>query len=111
MKRGSKLGSPTPAPKRPLPPALAANIWRPGQRGNPSGHSGECGEVIRLARALSVRAVQRLGELLESPDERVVAVAANAILDRAFGKARSTTEKQVTVEDRIASMSQAARLT
>jgi hypothetical protein len=38
------------APKRNLPPALAASRWRPGQSGNPSGHSGEYGEAMRLAR-------------------------------------------------------------
>lgn len=101
----SKVGSPSTAPKRILPPALAANLWRPGQSGNPRGHSAEYGEVMRLARALSVRAVERLGELLESDDERVVAVAANAILDRAFGKPRPSAEKESSVEDRIAAMS------
>lgn len=73
------MRSPTAAPKRPLPPALAQNLWRPGQSGNPLGQSGEYGEVVRLARALSVRAIERLGELLESADERVAAVACQAM--------------------------------
>jgi hypothetical protein len=33
-----------------------------------------------------VRAIERLGELMESKDERVAAVACSAILDRAHGK-------------------------
>jgi hypothetical protein len=41
---------------------------------------------MRLARALSPRAVERLGELMESDDERVAAVACNSILDRAHGR-------------------------
>jgi hypothetical protein len=101
---------PRDAPKQPLPPALAANVWRPGQSGNPSGHSGEYGEVIRLARAHSMRAVERLAELMESPDERVAAVACQAILDRAHGKPRPMLEKQASMEDRIAAMSPAERL-
>ena len=101
------------AAKRTLPPALAANRWRPGQWGNPSGHSGAYGEAMRLARQAAPDAVQRLRELAEldridergnliplselpDADRRVVAVACNALLDRAFGKPkepRSTRSK------------------
>jgi hypothetical protein len=105
MTRKSKLGSPNAAPRRPLPPALAANVWRPGQSGNPSGNSGTYGEVVKLARSLSMRAIGRLGELVESTDERVATVACQAVLDRAFGRPRPTVEKQMTLEDRLAAMS------
>ena len=89
------------AAKRRLPPALAANCWRPGQSGNPSGHSGEYGEAMRLARQAAPHAVRRLIELAEidqvdhhgnliplsaEADRRVVMVAANALIERAFGK-------------------------
>src|SRR5271170_6968489 len=84
------------APKRILPPALAANRWQPGRSGNPSGHSGEYGEAMRLARQAAPAAVQRLIDLMRSEDERVAAVACNAILDRAFGK---PTEFTLPVED------------
>jgi hypothetical protein len=91
------------APKRMLPPALAANRWRPGQSGNPSGHSGEYGEAMRLARQAAPHAVRRLIELAEidqvddqgnltalsaEADRRVVMVAANALIERAFGRPR-----------------------
>ena len=111
------------APKRKLPPALAANRWRPGQSGNPSGHSGEYGEAMRLARQAAFRAVLRLMELaaldrideqgnliplhqLPESDPRVVAVAANSLLDRAFGKPKpplseSEQDDHPTVERRI----------
>jgi hypothetical protein len=84
------VGSPPPAPKakRRLPPALAANVWQPGQSGNPAGHSGLYGEAVSLARQAAPTAVRRLIELMASEDERVASVAANAILDRAFGKPR-----------------------
>jgi len=74
------------ASKRALPPALAANRWQPGRSGNPSGHSGEYGDAMRLARQAAPDAVRRLIELMLSEDERVAAAACNAILDRAFGK-------------------------
>jgi hypothetical protein len=85
-----KVGSAMPVPKakRPLPPALAANVWQKGQSGNPAGHTGLYGEAVSLARQAAPTAVRRLIELMASEDERVASVAANAILDRAFGKPR-----------------------
>ena len=65
-----------------------------GRVGEPLWHAAEYGEVVRRARELSIRAVERLAELMESEDERVAAVASNAILDRAFGKAREQTPKE-----------------
>jgi hypothetical protein len=77
--------------------------WRPGQSGNPSGHSGEYGEAMPLARQAAPHAVRRLIELAEidqiddqgnltalstEADRRVVMVAANALIERAFGKPR-----------------------
>jgi len=83
----STLGSRSGARKgRVLAPAFLARQWKPGQSGNPSGHTAEYGEVNKLARQFSVRAIERLGELMESEDERVAVVAANSILDRAYGK-------------------------
>ena len=88
-----------------MSPAFLARTWKPGESGNPSGHSGEYGEVLKLARALSVRAMERLGELIESADERVAVVAANAVLDRALGKPRpAQDEKAGSLEERIAQM-------
>ena len=69
--------------------------WRPGQSGNPSGSSkGQrkagrgAREARRLAREGSARAICRLVELVDSSDERVAAIAAQAVLERAFGSAR-----------------------
>ena len=44
------------AAKRRLPPALAAKCWRPGQSGNPSGHSGEYGDAARAPSCARGRA-------------------------------------------------------
>jgi hypothetical protein len=90
--------------------AFLANTWRPGQSGNPGGHSGLYGEAVKLARGLSLRAVQRLGELMESEDERVSVVACNALLDRAFGKPKPAVEEKDDMDARIASMSREERL-
>jgi hypothetical protein len=96
------VGSPSVAPKgRTLHPVLAANRWKPGQSGNPSGNSGEYGDAMRLARQAAPSAVLRLVELIHSDDERVAAVACNAILDRAFGKPREHHEREVDKFDRM----------
>jgi hypothetical protein len=92
-----------------LSPAFLANTWRPGQSGNPGGHSGLYGEAVKLARGLSLRAVQRLGELMESEDERVSVVACNSLLDRAFGKPKAVEEKD-DMDAQLASMSREERL-
>ncbi len=60
--------------------------WQPGRSGNPTGTSGEYGEAVRLARRNSVRAISRLVELMEADDERVAAVACNAVWEKAWGK-------------------------
>jgi hypothetical protein len=93
-----------------LAPAFLARTWRPGQSGNPGGHSGLYGEAVKLARGLSLRAVQRLGELMESEDERVSVVACNAVLNRAFGTPRAAEEPKDDMTARLRAMSSADRL-
>jgi hypothetical protein len=98
------------APKRILPPALAANRWQPGQSGNPSGHNGEYGQAMKLARQAAPDAVRRLIELMNSEDERVAAVACNSILDRALGKPKAVEEGKTDMETRLANMTREQRL-
>src|SRR6516165_6229056 len=104
------VGSPVGAPKRALPPALAANRWRPGQSGNPSGNSGEYGTAIKLAQRAAPQAVRRLIELMDSEDERVAAVACNSILDRAFGKPKVAEEAKDDLAAQLAAMTPGQRL-
>ncbi len=60
--------------------------WVPGTSGNAGGRpKPPDGLRARLAQ-LSPRAVARLGELLDSGDERVRLEAAKAILDRHLGR-------------------------
>ena len=115
------------APKRVLPPALAANRWRPGQSGNPAGHSGAYGEAMKIARSYAPAAMHRLAELAElnqldsegnlvqlndlpDTDRRVIAVAANSILDRAFGKPRVAEEEKGDMSARLERVSREERL-
>src|SRR5271167_5095660 len=95
-----------PVARRPGADAAVLPQWirpqpRPGQSGNPGGHSGLYGEAVKLARGLSLRAVQRLGELMESEDERVSVVACNSLLDRAFGKPKPIEEPKDDLDARV----------
>jgi len=69
-----------------LHPAMKANQWQKGQSGNPTGQSGLYGETLRIARQNSPAAMQKPADLMECGDPRVEAVAANALLDRGWGK-------------------------
>ena len=72
-----------------LPPALAANVWKPGQSGNPSGRGGEYQRCLMLCRENSFDAAQQIIRLSrESDDERVKYMAATWIVERAWGKAK-----------------------
>jgi len=74
---------------RSLSPAFVAHQFRKGTSGNPNGFRGSAyAECLQIARRLAPRAVERLGELMESDDERVAAIAAGAVLDRAIGRPR-----------------------
>jgi hypothetical protein len=92
-----------------LHPAMRSRMWQPGQSGNPAGHSGEYGATIRLAQRAAPKAMRWLIELTDSEDERVAAVACNAILDGAFGKPKVAEEKDDLVA-RVEAMSPEERV-
>ena len=60
--------------------------WLPGRSANPGGRPGIPDVIKATLRELSPRAVERLGELLDSDDERIQLEAAKAILDRHLGR-------------------------
>jgi hypothetical protein len=64
----------------------------------------------KLARQAAPRAVHRLIELIDSADERVAAVACNAILDRAFGRPGPVKEEKDDFMARLAAMTREERL-
>lgn len=57
-----------------------------GQSGNPSGRPKEPGWVKELARQHTPRAIERLVEWMESNHPSASPAAANALLDRAWGR-------------------------
>jgi hypothetical protein len=60
--------------------------WLAGHSANPGGRPGIPDVIKATLRELSPHAVERLGELLDSDDERIRLEAAKAILDRHLGR-------------------------
>lgn len=60
--------------------------FQPGQSGNPGGRPKENDEVKRLARKHSKDAIKRLAHWLHSDNPKASVSAAQALLDRGFGK-------------------------
>lgn len=64
-----------------------------GQSGNPSGRPKELKEVIELARAHTVTAINALAAIAQSGESETAVIAASeALLNRAWGKPKDTVE-------------------
>lgn len=81
-----------------LPPALAANKWQPGRSGNPGGRPRAVAQVVELARAHTVTAMQTLVEIATNKKASSPArvAAAQTILDRGWGRAAQVIELGAT---------------
>lgn len=76
--------------RKPLHPALQANIWRPGQSGNPGGKGEPYRKLTALAREQSPEGMKQIIEIAcdYQNDPRVRLVAWDIVLTRAWGKPR-----------------------
>ena len=66
--------------------------FQPGQSGNPGGRPKEDSEVKALARTAGPEAIEKLLELMRGDDRRTALAAAQALLDRGFGKPSQAVE-------------------
>jgi hypothetical protein len=78
-----------------LKPFLAGNA------GRPPNISTRYSETLALARAHSPDAMQTLIQRLKDPDGRIAVVAANSILERAFGRVREAKPEDQAVEQHV----------
>jgi len=60
--------------------------WKKGQSGNPGGQVKTTAEVRDLARVHTVEAIERLVHWMRSDSAKASIQAAQAILDRGYGK-------------------------
>jgi hypothetical protein len=68
---------------------LRTGQFAPGQSGNPGGRPKDEHRVAELARSYTLEAIDTLVELMrDGKDERVRGTAAQALLDRGWGKTK-----------------------
>lgn len=60
--------------------------WVKGQSGNPTGRGHADTELRDMARQHTTRAIERLAEIMEGDNVKAAAFAANALLDRGYGR-------------------------
>ena len=80
------------------------SAWRPGQSGNPGGRPRELRAVQEAARAHTTEAIERLAYWMRSDDPRASPAAAQALLDRGWGKPQQPVEHSggLTLEQMVA---------
>ena len=74
---------------------LPRTAFKPGQSGNPSGRPKENPEAKEILKAATVEAAKKLVGLLESKNEKMRFLAAQAILDRTQGKPETMSRVEV----------------
>ena len=62
------------------------SAWKPGHSGNPGGRPNISAEIRNLAREHGPEAIERLVALMHSKNESVAVRAAEALLDRGYGR-------------------------
>jgi hypothetical protein len=60
--------------------------WKKGESGNPTGRPVAEREVVELARQYSPEAIRKLAAIMRSGLPQQAIIAANSILDRAYGR-------------------------
>ena len=65
---------------------IPSSAWKPGQSGNPGGRPKIAAEIRDIARLHGREAIQRLVALMHSSNEAVAVRAAEALLDRGYGR-------------------------
>jgi hypothetical protein len=73
---------------------LAKHAWKPGQSGNPHGRTDQYFEAQRICRDASPDAARKIVALMDSEDERVALMAADKIVERAWGRPRDYDPKR-----------------
>lgn len=67
----------------------------PGERLNGSGVERYKARMLNQLNQLTPRAISRLSQLLDSPDEKVAIVAVKEVLDRNLGKPKASLDVRV----------------
>jgi hypothetical protein len=69
--------------------------FKKGSSGNPTGRRRECGEVLHAAREHSLEAIETLVLVMRNGKPGEAMMAAQALLDRAWGRPKVTVDAEV----------------
>ncbi len=85
----------------PLDDASIPHRWKPGESGNPKGRPPENFAVKKIARENSKAAIRVLIRIMKDESQKAVSriAAANAVLDRGYGKVAQEVRVQGTGKD------------
>lgn len=75
--------------------------FQKGQSGNPGGRPKVAEEVRKLAQEYGQEAIEKLAALMRGDDPRVSQAAAQALLDRGFGKPAQTIDLDANVRAEV----------
>jgi hypothetical protein len=89
-------GSPQNTQQKTLPEPMAVKMWQKGQSGNPGGRPKMPDDVKEALEGGSLRAAQRLVQLVDSPDERIALMASETVLSRLYGKPTQQVDSNIT---------------
>jgi hypothetical protein len=88
--KGARIGKPQTNPN-----SLANLVkWQPGTVINPGGRTDDYLACQRICREASPTAARKLVELINDPDPRIALMAADKIVDRAWGRPRDYDPKR-----------------
>lgn len=84
---------------KPGPKSPHRAMWAPGKSGNPLGRPKGVIEVRKLAQKFTVDAIEALVEIMKNTEEKGAArvAAANAVLDRAWGRPMNVEQVERTI--------------
>jgi hypothetical protein len=71
-------------------------VWEKGKSGNPDGRSKKAMAIMRQMEGLTFKAVKAYEDALDNGSISEKMSAANAVMDRVYGKAKQQTSVDVT---------------
>ena len=87
--------------RRGMSPQNREHLFKPGQSGNPGGRPKADPEMQAILKAACPKAAAKLVELLDCSTPKIVLSAAEAILNRIYGKPKESVDMNVNQDENL----------